>query len=382
MKILFIAHEMELGGATLALLELIENLKERNVDVCVLLPNDKGILFDELQRRNIDILTCKSHRLLKQKFTILNCLKILIAIVHNFILSFFLSFKLKKMNISYIHTNSSVVCFGAFLSYCTNIPHIQHIREVTECNNRKYIFMRKWILGFIKNNTVKVITVSNVLKEYYKEIYKEKILTIYDGIKISDSRNFKFFNKKEVFNICIIGAIYETKGQIDAVNSIDILIKRGIVNIKLFIIGKKEASYYDKLISIIQKKNIDKYIEFIDFSKDISKIRCGMNIELNCSRSEGFGRTTVEAMMCGIPIIGADNTATLELIGKNKTGILYKTGNPYDLANKIDYVINNQKHIKKITNNAYKFAKENLTDKINAENIYRLYKNTSKNYAK
>ncbi|GKX67461.1 glycosyltransferase family 4 protein [Inconstantimicrobium mannanitabidum] len=382
MKILFVAHEMELGGATLALLELIDNLKEIKVDICVLLHNNNGSLVDELQKRNIEIVVCKSHRLLKHKFTILNCIKILIAIAHNFILSFFLSFRLKKMNISCIHSNSSVVCFGAFLSHSTNIPHIQHIREVTECSGRKYIFMRKWILKFIQKNTFQAIAVSNSLKESYTELYKDKISTIYDGIKLLNIRRFKLLSEDKKFNICVIGAICESKGQIDAINSVDILIRKGILNIKLFIIGGKEENYYSKLISIIQQKGISEYIEFIDFNKDINKIRYDMNLELNCSRSEGFGRTTVEAMMYGIPIIGADNTATLELIGENMNGILYKTGDSYDLANKIEYVINNQEHVEKIATNAHRFAEENFTDKINSENIYELYAKVIEDHCK
>lgn len=377
MKILFIAHEMELGGATLALLELIDGLQKKDVDICVLLPNNKGILLEELKKKNIQILICKSRRLLKDKFTISNCINIIISIIYNYIVSLLLSFKLKKMNISFIHTNSSVTCFGAFLSYVTGIPHIQHIREFTENDNRKYVYMKSWILNFIKNNTLRVITVSDTLKDTYKDLYKEKILTIYDGIKMHERRNLKTYDEKKVFNICVIGAVCELKGQIDAIESIGILIDRGITNIKLTIVGKKEEVYYKKLIKIIQEKKISRYIEFIDFNKDINNIRRIMNLELNCSRSEGFGRTTVEAMMNGIPIVGADNTATLELIGDDESyGMIYKTGNAYDLAKKIQYVMNNQKNIKVIRDNAYKFVKANLTDYINLQNIYMLYSNT------
>lgn len=375
MKILFIAHEMELGGATLALLELIENLQKKGIDICVLLPNNKGILLEKLKKKNIEIVICKSRRLLKDKYNVYNCINVILSIIYNLIVSFVVSFKLKKMNISIIHTNSSVICFGAFLSCVTGIPHIQHIREFTENDKRKYVYMKQWILKFINKNTLMAVTVSNVLKSTYKVSYKERIVTIYDGIKTIERRKLKVFDKNEVFKICVIGAVCNLKGQIDAIKSVAILIEKGILNIKLIIVGRRDKAYYEELIKIIDKRNISKYIKFEDFNNDIYSIRRNMNLELNCSRSEGFGRTTVEAMMCGIPIIGADNTATLELIGNNmKKGILYKTGDQYDLANKIEYVMNNQDKIKIIVDNAYKFAKDNLTDNINTENIYMLYK--------
>lgn len=43
-------------------------------------------------------------------------------------------------------------------------------------------------------------------------------------------------------------------------------------------------------------------------------------------------------MLAGKPVIGADNTATAELIHDGLNGLLYRTGDPQDLAAKIDYL--------------------------------------------
>jgi glycosyltransferase involved in cell wall biosynthesis len=48
------------------------------------------------------------------------------------------------------------------------------------------------------------------------------------------------------------------------------------------------------------------------------RIDCG----LMCSTSEGFGRTTVEYMSWGKPVIGRDSGATPEILETNLTGIL------------------------------------------------------------
>lgn len=62
------------------------------------------------------------------------------------------------------------------------------------------------------------------------------------------------------------------------------------------------------------------------------------DVILVCSRTEGFGRATVEAMLAGKPVIGANNTATAELIQDDSNGLLYRTGDPQDLAGKIEYL--------------------------------------------
>jgi glycosyltransferase involved in cell wall biosynthesis len=48
---------------------------------------------------------------------------------------------------------------------------------------------------------------------------------------------------------------------------------------------------------------------------------------------EGFGLVLLEAMDCGLPIIGADNTSIPEVLGP--AGMLFKTGNSADLTSKL-----------------------------------------------
>jgi glycosyltransferase involved in cell wall biosynthesis len=51
------------------------------------------------------------------------------------------------------------------------------------------------------------------------------------------------------------------------------------------------------------------------------------------SWKEQFGRVLVEAMACGIPVIGSDSGAIPEVIGG--AGLVFKEGGSTDLANKI-----------------------------------------------
>ena len=42
------------------------------------------------------------------------------------------------------------------------------------------------------------------------------------------------------------------------------------------------------------------------------------------SKSEGFGRVTIESAFHGVPVIGFDNAGTSELIIHEKTGCLFQ----------------------------------------------------------
>lgn len=57
----------------------------------------------------------------------------------------------------------------------------------------------------------------------------------------------------------------------------------------------------------------------------------------------------LEAMDCGLPIIGADNTCIPEVIGE--AGILFKTGSSLDLSEKIKIMfdVENRKHYSELS---------------------------------
>jgi glycosyltransferase involved in cell wall biosynthesis len=65
------------------------------------------------------------------------------------------------------------------------------------------------------------------------------------------------------------------------------------------------------------------------------------DVVLMCSRSEAFGRVTIEGMLAGKPVIGSRSGATPELIQDGVTGLIYEPRNYKQLAQKIEYLYAN-----------------------------------------
>jgi len=62
-----------------------------------------------------------------------------------------------------------------------------------------------------------------------------------------------------------------------------------------------------------------------------------VDVFVRTQRYENFGLAFVEAMACGTPVIASDAATAREVLGES--GLLYKEGDPEDLADKILYML-------------------------------------------
>lgn len=242
---------------------------------------------------------------------------------------------IKKEKIQIVHINTSCSYVGAQAALLENIPFVWHIREFLEEDQERCIWNNKKGYSLI-GEANRVVAISDSIYQKYKKLLPEAdIVTIYNGI---DSDDF-YIDHKDLFsgngiNLAIVGSINRSKGQDQAIKACEILIEEGIDNINLRIAGK-ESEYVNFLRNYVGSKNLDKWIQFIGPQSDIKQLYRDTDIVLMCSQSEAFGRVTVEAMMSGCLVIGANSGGTMELVSDNETGLLYTSGDYSDLAAKI-----------------------------------------------
>ncbi|GCD12420.1 glycosyltransferase family 4 protein [Clostridium tagluense] len=376
MNILYISHEMELGGATIALLELIDEMILKGNNVFVTVIAKEGAFYEEISKREVKLIIVTYYFWLNKKIKIRSKVKFLYENIINIINARKISRIIKQNKIDLIHTNTSVVNFGLLLSKNTGIPHIFHVREFAERGlNFKYFLSKKKCLSFIYKYSEKIIVISKALyDENLENFSKDKLTLIYDGVSIRNlkkkSENIKTLKP---FNIMIVGEVAPHKRTKDAVLAVNNLIKKGYDEIMLFIVGNGNEDYIQEIRGVIKENNIEGNVILMGFRVDIDVLRAGICLEVVCSGSEGFGRVTIEAMFNENPVIGANNTATGELIINNFNGLLYETGDYIGLSEKIKYFIDNPNEIERMGVNGHSYAIERFTSKRNAEEIYKLY---------
>ena len=111
---------------------------------------------------------------------------------------------------------------------------------------------------------------------------------------------------------------------------------KGAINARLIIVG--DGPLLESLQKLAKEFEISDKIVWTGRVDDVYRYYRQMDIFVLASKTEGFGLVLLEAMQCGIPVIGADNSAIPEVIGE--AGLLFNPGDSRDLANKLTALSN------------------------------------------
>lgn len=376
MNILLITHEKNINGASKALLAMVDIITNEKHKVFVLTPFFDGDMVQELKKRRIETINFGFHRWIvdlgenkikRKSKRIINCIKI----VYDYLNLTKLISILKKYDLDIVHTNTSVICIGAWISKKMNIPHVWHLREFGfEDFNMTPVLSEKFTWNYMSNNATIFIAISRAIyKKYEKLIDSSKIRIIYDGVKIPEHVYLKNIHEKSTINLLLVGRLSETKGHLDAIRALKRLNEITTKRYYLYLAGNGNQNFIrtDPVYESVKDQVI-----FCGYLQDMDKMRQSIDIELMCSRSEGFGLVTVEAMMFGHPVIGTNVGGTTELIKDGWNGFFYSRGNYEELAIKIIETSKNEIY-KKMSQNALEFAKKSFTDDKNAKKIISIY---------
>lgn len=284
---------------------------------------------------------------------------------------------IESEKIQIIHSNSSVINAGAIAAIISNKPHVWHIRELLE-EDFSQVFINEEIKKELLKNADAIISISNCVAQKYHDKYGIDTIMIHNGFNVE-----RFIQPLEKENderknntFLIAGRIYEGKGQEDVINAVDYLVNEQKESVQLIIAGGGDAKYVWCLKKYIEKKGLAKHIHIYPFQKDLSIFRRQCGYSITASRCEALGRVTIEAMLAGNIVIGANTGGTAEIIGTGqKRGFLYQQGDYLDLAKVMLSAIrlsNEEKMI--IKNNAQKYVIEELNVHKYALKICGIYK--------
>ncbi len=276
---------------------------------------------------------------------------------------------IERYKVKIVHMNTVYTYLGAVAAQRKKVPVIWHIRENIKAQG--YRFKNEEEAYNLINISYKIVGVSNYVLKCYPYLACEKAQVIYDGVEKD-----RFYKRREIFqnktvNIIMVGAICDLKGQKDLIQAAKLLRDRGVA-FHISLIGNGDKEYIQRLKQFIVNNQLEDKICFEGMQSRVEEFYWRADIAVVSSRSEAFGRVTIEGMLSGCIVIGADKGATLEIIENNKTGYIYSRDDSQDLCNKIMMSITERERSKKISlcaqDWAYRtFGKENSASKLICE---------------
>ncbi len=349
MKILIVIHNNHLYGANRSLLTIIERLRVlQDVELMVLTPS-KGDMTLQLQKIGVRCLIIPYFAMfpyykLRLKYLALPFLWLLNIFTFPIIL-----WHTKTFKPSLIYSNTAAENLGIIVAKVLRIKHVWHIREFMDKDHgAKFIGGGNLKSKFV-NLSDSLIFVSEAVSKNIKGS-NNKRRVIYNGVKL-DFNPAIYKELQETIKIGIVGVLDPSKGQLKAIEYFGKLLEK-YSNYELHIFGGNGGTYEDMLIQKVENLRLDKKTYFHGFVRNVREIYSSIDILLMNSRSEGFGRVTVESMLAKIPVVGFNSGGTPELIENGHTGFLF--------SNEVEFI----EAIHKVSNpSVYRYVTENAYNK-------------------
>ena len=286
----------------------------------------------------------------------------------------------------------SIVCFflaldfyskkeKVILSFQSNIISII-LAKIIRCkiiirlntSPEKYIdsFLKRIFFRYFYKFSHKIIVNSFEFKKALKKILKLNSQVIYNPIalpkKISKKKIDYFHNYKDL-KILSIGRLTDQKDHLTLIRSLNLLKNEGF-RFKLCLIG--QGYNYNKILSAIRNYKLNKYIRLVGFKKNAYEFMNSADLFILSSKYEGLPNVLIEAQYFGVPVISSDcSSGPKEILLNEKAGTTFKTGNYFDLKDKIKLFLENKNSFYKKA----KFAKKQLyrfQNKIIEEKYYKI----------
>ncbi len=143
--------------------------------------------------------------------------------------------------------------------------------------------------------------------------------------------------------ILLPGRLTPWKGQDLFIEAVNVLIEDyNKSNFQAIILGSDQGRnvYSKKLFGLVQRYQLSQKIKFINHCSEMPVAYSMSDIIVSSSiEPEAFGRIAVESQAMEKPIVASDIGGSKETIVNGKSGFLYKSGDPRELAKVLNNIM-------------------------------------------
>ncbi|MDD5649958.1 MAG: glycosyltransferase [Candidatus Nanoarchaeia archaeon] len=288
-----------------------------------------------------------------------------------------------KPDVIHIHTPSFLGWSALLISkmfkipvvstYHTLLPDFLKYLPIPNLDNSKTAKKLTWDYTKSFYNRCNLVTTPSIAmkEELRKNGIKKPIVFLSNGV---DLNKFKFLKMKKSGNIIL------HVGRIGYEKNIDVLIKafNEVLKInkdaRLVIAG--DGPYLEELKNLTKKLKINKKVKFLGRVNydELPKLYCSSDVFVTASTVETEGIVILEAMACGLPIIGVNKLAIPTIVKNGKNGFVIEPGDYKNIAKYIIEILKNKEERDKFGKESIKVADKYSLNQV-IKQLERIYKN-------
>jgi len=373
--VLFVSHTAELNGAEQMLLLTLKVLDRKKFAPSLAVPR-QGPLIKEAERARVPVHVVPGKWWLTPKG---RAWKQPAAWVWNIRSVLRLRRLIRREEIGLVFTNSAATFSGALAARSLRVPHVWSVHEILEGRERLLSFLlgSRMLARLIRRLSQTVIVNSRATGRAFAR--QAGIKVVPNGLEIKGvegRRNERLrrrlgFAPKDVV-LGVVGKVTPAKGQREAVRALALL-SSARPELKLLVVGFVGGEkYFRELQEIVREQGLVGKVAFTGFVADVFAHLRLMDLLLIVSRTESFGRTAIEAMAAGVPVLAVSVGGIPEVVIERRTGFLIKSTAPEVLAHGIEYVLDNPATVKKIVRSGRLAVKDRYEIRKLVKNVERV----------
>jgi N-acetyl-alpha-D-glucosaminyl L-malate synthase BshA len=167
--------------------------------------------------------------------------------------------------------------------------------------------------------------------------------------------------------LCHISNFRPVKRAMDVINIFERVVRK--LPARLLLIGEGPDTMLVR--RIVKKNGLEERVTFLGSLARVEEVLPLTDLFLCPSEEESFGLAALEALACGVPVIGSSGTGLTEVVNHGVDGFLYPVGDTQSMSDAAVYLLSNESNHAEFK----KQASERSHQQFNAEKVVDHYEN-------
>jgi len=268
-----------------------------------------------------------------------------------------------KKHVDVVHTNDARMHeLWVLPARLSRVAHVWHQRTRLSSSRKSYLFLKftstiicisKYVDQSLPDVSAPTFIIPNAVDDLLPDV---------EVVTANRSRLTSGRPEQELYLVGWFGTMSSIKRPLVFFEAIAELIAHRSVPLLAVVFGRDDGDFQDAARRILQAHGIMDTIRFMGITNDPLPLMAACDTIVSTSVDDGFGRTLIEAMSVGVPVVAANSGGHPEIVKHLENGILVAPEDPIATADGIQTALTDTV----VRNRLIRNGKNTVSEKFNS----------------